>query len=462
MSAKNLTLTIDVSSQRLIRDFFSNLEIVPRALIQGDTYNVQVIAVEPNPLGDATRFWRYVTLPTSVYVGVGTPGAAPTLGTFTITFGANTTSALAYNASASTVSTALNLLASIVSAGGCSVTGNDGGPYQVSFTSAGARSAFTGNTDSIYPLCSMSVFDARTGTGSLTSIQVISIDRQPAALAQTFTAIASPTVTVSTVQAGASGVPEIQKVTLTSTVHDGTFTLTFNGQTTAALAWNITAADLQTYLEALSNIASGDIEVTGQFPEWTVTFKGTLTGNQPEMTGTATGLIGPVGVEGSLELSTAGIEQLVDGETSVSTYLEVTAQIDGSPTTLLQSTVTVKNDQIPSAPAAGAALVTYITSSEAAALYALKGNVPDSGLTGTGTGIIARTSSGVGALSLIAPASAIADASTSASTSHALNSTFSDTEVEAALNALATIINANATKFNTLLANLESAMILTP
>lgn len=188
MSAKNLTLTIDVSSQRLIRDFFSNLEIVPRSLMQGDTYKVQVIAVEPNPLGDPSRIWRYVSLPTSVYVGVGTPGASPTLGAFTITFGADTTSALAYNASAATVATALNLLASIISAGGCSVTGNAGGPYQVSFTSAGARAAFTGNTDALYPLSSMSVFNARTGTGSLTSIQVISIDRQPAALAQTFAA----------------------------------------------------------------------------------------------------------------------------------------------------------------------------------------------------------------------------------------------------------------------------------
>ena len=118
MSAKNITLTIDVSNQRLIRDFFSNLEIVPRDLMQGDTYNVQVITVEPNPLGDPARIWRYVPLPTTVYVGIGTPGASPTLGTFTLTFGANTTSALAYNASAATVSAALNLLASIISAGG--------------------------------------------------------------------------------------------------------------------------------------------------------------------------------------------------------------------------------------------------------------------------------------------------------------------------------------------------------
>lgn len=39
----------------------------------------------------------------------------------------------------------------------------------------------------------------------------------------------------------------------------GTFTLTFNGQTTAAIAYNATAAQIQTALESLANIASGDI-----------------------------------------------------------------------------------------------------------------------------------------------------------------------------------------------------------
>ncbi|HWK27577.1 MAG TPA: ThuA domain-containing protein [Solirubrobacter sp.] len=43
----------------------------------------------------------------------------------------------------------------------------------------------------------------------------------------------------------------------------GTFTLTFNGQTTAALAHNATAAQIQAALEALSNIDPGDIAVTG-------------------------------------------------------------------------------------------------------------------------------------------------------------------------------------------------------
>ena len=43
----------------------------------------------------------------------------------------------------------------------------------------------------------------------------------------------------------------------------GTFTLTFNGQTTAPIAYNATAAQIQAALEALSNIAPGDIIVTG-------------------------------------------------------------------------------------------------------------------------------------------------------------------------------------------------------
>lgn len=43
----------------------------------------------------------------------------------------------------------------------------------------------------------------------------------------------------------------------------GTFTLTFVSQTTAAIAYNATAADVQSALEALSNIGVGDVSCTG-------------------------------------------------------------------------------------------------------------------------------------------------------------------------------------------------------
>ncbi len=43
----------------------------------------------------------------------------------------------------------------------------------------------------------------------------------------------------------------------------GTFTLTFNGQTTAPIPFDATAAQTQAALEALSNIGDQDINVTG-------------------------------------------------------------------------------------------------------------------------------------------------------------------------------------------------------
>ena len=43
----------------------------------------------------------------------------------------------------------------------------------------------------------------------------------------------------------------------------GTFTLTYNGQTTAPLAWNATAAQVDAALEALSNVGANSIQTSG-------------------------------------------------------------------------------------------------------------------------------------------------------------------------------------------------------
>jgi trimeric autotransporter adhesin len=66
----------------------------------------------------------------------------PTGGTFTLTFGANTTTAIAYNASAATVQSALVALASI-GAGGVTVLGGDGGPYRVKWTTNATKAMMT-------------------------------------------------------------------------------------------------------------------------------------------------------------------------------------------------------------------------------------------------------------------------------------------------------------------------------
>ena len=78
-----------------------------------------------------------------------------------------------------------------------------------------------------------------------------------------------------------SSVSEIQTVTLgTAPDNDpdgGTFTLTYRGETTEDIAWDATAAEIQSALEALSTVNSGDITVSASIDDGvTFTFADTL------------------------------------------------------------------------------------------------------------------------------------------------------------------------------------------
>jgi hypothetical protein len=56
----------------------------------------------------------------------------------------------------------------------------------------------------------------------------------------------------------------------------GTFTLTFNGQTTGPIAFNATAAAVQFSLQNLSTVGAGNVTVTGSAGNYSITFTGAL------------------------------------------------------------------------------------------------------------------------------------------------------------------------------------------
>ena len=70
-------------------------------------------------------------------------------------------------------------------------------------------------------------------------------------------------VDVETLQEGIPETNEKQKITLNGSPTGGTFTLTFQAETTAAIAYNATAAAVETALEGLASIVAGDVIVTG-------------------------------------------------------------------------------------------------------------------------------------------------------------------------------------------------------
>lgn len=102
-----------------------------------------------------------------------------------------------------------------------------------------------------------------------------------------------------------ANVNEVQSVVATGAT-SGTFTLTFDGQTTAAIAFNATAAAVQTALEALSNIQPGAVTVAGgPLPATAVTITfNNAQGNVPAITANSGSLVGGTAV---VSTPTAGV-----------------------------------------------------------------------------------------------------------------------------------------------------------
>lgn len=178
-------------------------------------------------------------------------------GTFKLIFNGETTGTIAYNASPATVQTALEGLATPVP-GDFSVTGGDGGPWTVEFK----------------------------GNYAATNVD---------AMTTTANALTGGTVTITTIQTYAVARNEQQVVQLETGVTGGTFTLTFNAETTSTIAWNASAATVQTALEGLATPVPGDFSVAGASGgPWTVTFTSAYAARDVAMmVGNGASLTGP-------------------------------------------------------------------------------------------------------------------------------------------------------------------------
>lgn len=111
----------------------------------------------------------------------------------------------------------------------------------------------------------------------------------------------------------AAGTQESQTLTKSGTVSGGTFKVTFAGQQTGALAFDITAADLQAAVEALSTVGLGNVTVTGgPLNTGPFTLQYWLQGDQPAVTVDVTALTGSSpGI--TVATSQAGAAGAIDG-----------------------------------------------------------------------------------------------------------------------------------------------------
>lgn len=110
---------------------------------------------------------------------------------------------------------------------------------------------------------------------------------------------------------GLSAVNEVQTLTFTGSPTGGTFKLTFNGVETGAITFSGTAATLaanvQTALEALSQIGTGGVTVAANSGAPQITFAGALAGReQPPITFSNNALTGGTSPTASVAETTPG------------------------------------------------------------------------------------------------------------------------------------------------------------
>lgn len=174
----------------------------------------------------------------SLKVGLGQVRAPLTGGTWTITFGANTTTALPYNATAAQVQTALNLLASIIAEGSVTVTKAANAPtYQVTFGNTDAQALMTVDDTELLPLTSASTVERIPGDGSDHEVQVISLYVSPVVSQATWTDLATTvTATVTTPTGGSDSASEVQKIAWSVAPAGGTFAITLPSDTRSVTA----------------------------------------------------------------------------------------------------------------------------------------------------------------------------------------------------------------------------------
>jgi autotransporter-associated beta strand protein len=174
--------------------------------------------------------------------------SVPTGGTYRLSFRGYSTAALAYNASTGTIQTELAKLPSIAVTANIAVGGSYNGG--LTFTFQGALAG----TD-------------------VETLEVITSTLTPAGItAQPYEALKGGTLLPTY---------EVQQLVFTPSLPTtGTYTLAFRGATTAAISYNDTAATVQSRLQALSTIGSGNVLVSGAYNTggFAITFQGVFAG----------------------------------------------------------------------------------------------------------------------------------------------------------------------------------------
>ena len=303
---------------------WNNFSQVPTpTFYHGDTAKLELYLIRNTGRGDFPM--EDVGFQTgTVTAAVGRINAVPTSGKFHLTYGANETTGLDYNATALAVQTALNLLASVTTDGGLTVD-KVGEVYRIKWTTYGNKGNISGRSSSLAPTSTVKVEHAVEGSSTRHELVYVHLVQEPAGEGNSFSALSAPAATVS------SGV-----LTVPADAIAGSYTLSLtNGSpaltaTTLAIPSGATEQDIAAAIVAAVNSKSGWSATAATVTRTSSTKRSiSVTAVNTTVTYTLTlalgtsSLIGVSGVIGNVSFDGAQSFVYLDGAESTEAYLEV-------------------------------------------------------------------------------------------------------------------------------------------
>ena len=219
-------LYIDMTNRRLATSLTNFSPAAPPRFVKGDNGEINLYFLEAT--GNIETPFTVVDMTgTTVKFGVGTRTGVPASGTFTLSFGGETSGAIGFSATAGAISSALNSLSAITSAGSVSVEGTMATNFVISFNSAGTRSAITGDFARLIPTTSALVDERIAGDATTAEIQELQLRLAPAVYQPTWTDLGTAlTVSVATTITGSTVNNEVQRISFSRDPYLGSFRLT--------------------------------------------------------------------------------------------------------------------------------------------------------------------------------------------------------------------------------------------
>lgn len=210
--------------------FGTTLPASSAAFTRADSESIELYFLKPST--SALRPYDFADYSANtVTLAIGNTGNA-TSGTFKISDGTGTSSALAHSVTAAQLKTALDALnanAGLFSGGACTVTGEM--PrfiVTVGADNTGSVSSLASDDNQLAPAANIRFIQRQAAAATKPLIFDLVFERQPAVLASTFSALPTAvTATVSTEVAGGAGTSEQQKYIFNREPAEGTYSIKF-------------------------------------------------------------------------------------------------------------------------------------------------------------------------------------------------------------------------------------------